>query len=149
MIKGIHHIGIAVYDLEAALERWKALFGAQASAIEEMSERGVRLSHLKLPEGPAIELISPLNETSTLCKFLQERGEGIQHFTIEVEDIEGLMEELKRAGLQFVSEKPQSGAEGSLIAFVHPRSLNGVLLELREEGRIKDQEQKPKKSRRG
>ncbi len=131
-VKAIDHIGIAVRDLEKSLARWTALFGAENASIEEIAERGVRLAILNFPESPAVELVSPLGETSPLAKFLEERGEGIHHFCFEVEDIEAMMEELKKAGLQLVSEKPQMGAAGSLIAFVHPKSLNGVLVELRE-----------------
>lgn len=131
-IKGIHHLGIAVKNLEESLAGWARLFGARSSAVEEAPERGVRLAHLHFPEGPAIELLAPLGKNSPLAKFLAERGEGIHHFTLEVENIEAVMAELKRAGLQFVSEIPQTGAGGSRIAFIHPRSLNGVLLELRE-----------------
>jgi len=131
-IKGIHHLGIAVKNLEDSLAGWAALFGTRTSAVEEAPERGVRLAHLHFTEGPTIELLAPLGTDSPVAKFLAERGEGIHHLTLEVEEIEAVMAELKRAGLQFVSEIPQTGAGGSRIAFVHPRSLNGVLLELRE-----------------
>jgi methylmalonyl-CoA/ethylmalonyl-CoA epimerase len=131
-IKGIHHLGIAVKNLEESLARWAALFGTRVGAVEEAPERGVRLAHLHFPDGPEIELLAPLGKNSPIAKFLAERGEGIHHFTLEVEEIEAVMAELKRAGLQFVSEIPQIGVGGSRIAFVHPRSLNGILLELRE-----------------
>jgi methylmalonyl-CoA/ethylmalonyl-CoA epimerase len=130
--KTIEHIGIAVRDVEKSQARWTNLFGAKSGPIEEITERGVRLAKLNFPDGPAVELVSPLGEGSPLAKFLEERGEGIHHFCFEVEEIEAMMEELKKAGLEFTSEKPQKGASGSLIAFVHPRSLNGVLMELRE-----------------
>jgi methylmalonyl-CoA/ethylmalonyl-CoA epimerase len=132
MIKKIHHLGVAVRDLEESLVRWASVLGAEAGRVEESPARGVRLAELRLPDGPAVELVSPMEEGSPLGKFLAERGEGIHHFAVEVEDIETAMDELRRAGLLFVSEKPQVGAEGSLVAFVHPRSLNGVLLELRQ-----------------
>jgi methylmalonyl-CoA epimerase len=132
-IRAIDHIGIAVRDLEASLARWTALFRAKSGPIEEIAERRVRLAKLNFLEGPAVELVSPLGDASPLLKFLEERGEGIHHFCFEVGNIEAMMEELKRAGVQFVSEKPQLGASGSLIAFVHPRNLNGVLVELKED----------------
>ena len=131
-IKAIDHIGIAVRDLEKGQVRWTALFGPESGPIEEIAARGVRLVKLNFPEGPSVELISPLGDASALAKFLEDRGEGIHHFCLEVEDIEAMMEELKNAGLQFVSDKPQKGASGSLVAFIHPRSLNGALVELRE-----------------
>jgi len=131
-VKGIHHIGIAVRDLEESLQRWTALFGAHGSPIEEIPERGVRLAHLRFVEGPEIELIAPLDDASPVAKFIESRGEGIHHFTIEVDDIGTALRDLSRAGLQFVPDAPQKGAEGVLIAFVHPKCLNGVLLELRQ-----------------
>ena len=133
--KKIDHIGIAVRDLERSLSRWLVLFRVKTSRVEEIEDRGVRLVHLYFPEGPAVELISPLGEESPIAKFLDERGEGIHHLTIEVDDIESAMKELKSAGLQFVADNPQKGASGSRIAFIHPRSLDGILIELKEEKR--------------
>jgi methylmalonyl-CoA/ethylmalonyl-CoA epimerase len=129
-VKRVHHIGIAVRDLEESLKRWSALFAAEPGPIEEIPERGVRLGHLRFAEGPEIELVAPLGAASPVAKFLESRGEGIQHFTLEVDDIETAMRELGQAGLQFVSDTPQIGAGGVLVAFVHPRSLNGVLVEI-------------------
>lgn len=131
-IKGIHHIGIAVRDLEESLRRWSTLFGAEQSPLEEIPERGVRLARLCFAEGPEIELIAPLGPDSPVAKFIESRGEGIQHFTLEVDDIKTAMHELRQAGLQFVSDTPQIGAGGVLVAFIHPRSLNGVLVEIRQ-----------------
>ncbi len=131
-VKGVHHIGIAVSDLEGSLSRWAALFGAVGSPIEAVPERGVRLAHLRFGEGPEIELIAPLGEASPVSKFLESRGEGLQHITLEVDDIAAAMRDLGRSGLRFVSDTPQEGSEGALVAFVHPKGLNGVLLELRQ-----------------
>jgi methylmalonyl-CoA/ethylmalonyl-CoA epimerase len=131
-ITGIHHVGIAVVDLEESVKRWANLFAAEPGPIEEIPERGVRLAHLRFAEGPEVELVSPLGTASPVSKFLESRGEGIQHITLAVDDIEGAMRELSRAGLRFLSETPQIGAGGALVAFVHPRSLNGVLVEIRQ-----------------
>jgi methylmalonyl-CoA/ethylmalonyl-CoA epimerase len=131
-VQGIHHIGIAVSNLEESLARWRDLFGAVPGPIEEMPESGLRLVHLRFAEGSQIELLAPLGESSPIAKFLASRGEGVQHFTLEVDDIEAALLELTQAGLQLVSEKPQSGAGGARVAFVHPRSLNGVLIEIRQ-----------------
>lgn len=131
-VKSIHHIGVAVRNLEESASRWAALFGAESGAVEEIPERGVRVIHLHFPEGPAVELVSPLGEQSAVAKFLEKRGEGIHHFSLDVEDIEGAVEMLKKAGLELTTDRPRAGAGGSLIVFVHPKSLNGVLLELRE-----------------
>ncbi len=131
-IERIDHIGIAVRDLEESLARWQELLGVKARKIEEIKERGVRLVHLDLEKGPSVELVSPFEEESPLAKFIEERGEGIHHFCFKVKEIEKVMEELKKKGIQFVQEKPQKGAEGSLIAFIHPVSFNRVLIELKE-----------------
>ncbi|MGB7295813.1 MAG: methylmalonyl-CoA epimerase [Candidatus Aminicenantales bacterium] len=130
--KGIHHIGIAVADLEESLAKWVTLFGAVPGPVEEIPERGVRLVHLRFAEGSEIELLSPLGEASPVAKFLEKRGEGVQHFTLEVDDIQAAFRELTEAGLQFVSEGPQIGAGGAQVAFVHPKNLNGVLVEIRQ-----------------
>ncbi|MEW5901473.1 MAG: VOC family protein [Acidobacteriota bacterium] len=132
-VKGIHHIGVAVRDLEASLARWSNLLGAEPSPIEEIPERGVRLAHLRFSKGPEVELLAPLGVDSPVAKFLERRGEGPQHLTLEVANIAAAMRGLKSAGVEFTTAKPLSGARGSLIAFVHPRSFSGVLLELRQE----------------
>lgn len=130
--RGVHHIGIAVANLEESLARWGALFGAVPGPVEKIPERGVRLAHLGFPDGSQLELLSPLDNASPVAKFMEKRGEGIHHFTLEVDDIEAALAELARAGLQFVSEGSQNGAGGSRVAFIHPRSLNGVLVEIRQ-----------------
>jgi len=133
--KGIHHIGIAVSNLEDSLAKWASLFGATPGRIEEIPERGVRLVHLRFDDGSQIELLAPLGEVSPVAKFLESRGEGIQHLTLEVDDIKTALDELTRAGLHLVSEKSQTGAGGAQVAFIHPRSLNGVLVEIRQGGK--------------
>ncbi len=130
--KGVHHIGIAVSNLEETLAKWAALLGAVPGPVEEMPDSGVRSAHLRFPDGSQIEFISPLGDASPVAKFLEKRGEGIHHFTLEVDDIETARAELARAGLEFVSEEPNAGAGGACVAFIHPRSMNGVLLEIRK-----------------
>jgi methylmalonyl-CoA/ethylmalonyl-CoA epimerase len=131
-ILGIHHIGVAVRNLEEAVSRWTELFGAGASPVEENPARGVRLAELRFGEGPAVELVTPLGEASPVARFLETRGEGIHHLAFEVDDIDASMAELRQAGLAFISETPQAGAGGSLVAFIHPRTLGGVLVEIRQ-----------------
>jgi methylmalonyl-CoA/ethylmalonyl-CoA epimerase len=132
-IEKIDHIGIAVNNLEERLALWETLLGAKAEKIEELPERGVKLGHLKFPDSPTVELVSPLNEQAAVAKFLAERGEGIHHICFNVENIESAFEELKKKGVQFVQDRPYLGAGGSRIVFIHPRSLGGVLIELKEE----------------
>ncbi|NIM91515.1 MAG: methylmalonyl-CoA epimerase [Candidatus Aminicenantes bacterium] len=131
-IKRIDHLGIAVKDLEASLKKWQELFAAKVGAIEEIRERGVKVAPLEFEDGSVVELVAPLGEDSPLEKFINERGEGIHHLSLEVDGIEEVMERLKNKGIRFIQEEPQKGAEGSKIAFVHPRNLGGVLLELKE-----------------
>lgn len=128
----IEHIGIAVNNLEESLALWTERLNLSARGIEEIEERGVKLAHLEVEDGPSIELVTPCGEGSPLEKFLKERGEGIHHFCFEVQDIEEAAQRLKEKGIRFVHDRPQKGAEGSLIAFIHPRYFNGVLIELKE-----------------
>ena len=130
----IEHIGIVVNNLEESLTLWTELLNLRVRGIEEIKERGVKLAHLEIDDGPSIELVTPHGEGSPLEKFLRERGEGIHHFCFEVQDVEDAVKKLKEKGIQFVHDKPQKGAEGSLIAFIHPRHFNGVLIELKEKG---------------
>jgi len=134
-VQRIDHIGIAVRNLEESLAQWRNLFALESAGIEEVKERGVRLAHLNLERGPSVELVSPLGEGAPVEKFLKERGEGIHHFCLKVKDIQKTMHELKAKGIQFVQEKPYQGAGGSLIAFIHPSGINGVLIELKEDKR--------------
>ena len=94
-LKKMDHVAIAVKDLEDSLTRWRDSLGMKPGPIEEIAERGVRLCKLTTADGPGIELVSPLGADSPVAKFLAEHGEGIHHFCFEVEDIEGILEELK------------------------------------------------------
>jgi len=132
-IEKIDHIGVAVKNLEERLALWETVFGARAEKIEELPERGVKLAHLRFPHSPTVELVCPLNDQAAVAKFIAERGEGIHHFCFEVDNIETAFEELKKKGVQFVQDKPYLGAGKSRIVFIHPRSLGGVLIELKEE----------------
>jgi methylmalonyl-CoA/ethylmalonyl-CoA epimerase len=131
-IIGVDHIAVAVKDLESSLTFWQRLFGLGASPIEVLAERGVRVARLGTDGGAALELVSPLGDDSPLSRFLRERGEGIHHLCLEVRDLGAAMDELRAQGADFLQEQPQRGAEGSLIAFLHPRSCGGVLVELKE-----------------
>jgi len=134
MIKKINHIGIAVRDIEQSLKTWESVFQFQASEIEEVTERGVKVAYLDIPGGSAVELIEPLEEGTPVDRFLKQRGEGIHHICLEVEDIDEAIRELKNKGIEFVSEKPAKGAGGSRIVFLRPENINGVLIELKETG---------------
>lgn len=137
MVKRVNHIGIAVTDLEKSLKTWESVFQFQAYGIEEVTERGVKVAYLDIPGGSALELIEPLEEGTPVDRFLKQRGEGIHHICLEVEDIDEAIRELKNKGIEFVSEKPAKGAGGSRIVFLRPRNINGVLIELKETGSSK------------
>jgi len=130
VIKKIDHIGVAVKNLEEAIELYKKL-GFEVKGIEEIEDQKVRVAMLPVGESK-IELIEATSEDSAVAKFIEKRGEGIHHIAINVENIEKALENAKNNGLQLIDEKPRIGAGGKKIAFVHPKSTKGVLLEFVE-----------------
>ena len=125
----VDHIGIAVNGLDEALAVWRDAFGLEVEHSEEVAEQGVRVTMLPVGESH-IELLQPLTENSPVGKFLEKRGPGIHHIAVRVPDIEAALAQLKLKGTRLIDEKPRVGARGCLVAFVHPSSANGVLLEL-------------------
>ncbi|NJE04943.1 methylmalonyl-CoA epimerase [Thermococcus sp. M36] len=130
MIKKIDHVGIAVKNLEEAIRIWEGL-GLKVEEIEEVPEQKVRTAIIHVGES-RIELLEPTAEDSPIAKFLAKRGEGIHHIALGVDDIEAHLEGLREAGYRLIDEKPRTGAGGAKIAFVHPKAVTGVLLELCE-----------------
>lgn len=130
MIKKIDHIGIAVGDLESAVEQYKKL-GFEVKEIEEVEEQKVRVAMLPAGESK-IELIQATSDDSPVAKFIEKKGEGIHHIAVNVENIETALKNAKENGLQLIDEEPRIGAGGKKIAFVHPKSTKGVLLEFVE-----------------
>ena len=125
----ISHIGIAVESLEEAVRRYAALFGNDDPHRETVDEQGVAIA--SFPVGDAvIELTAATGESSPIAKFIGKRGEGIHHIAFEVDDINAELARLKESGCRLINETPTDGAHGMLIAFVHPSSFNGVLVEL-------------------
>ncbi len=128
----IEHIGIAVKNLEESNALFAKLLGAPAYKIEEVPSEGVKTSFFK--SGPnKIELLEATVADSPIARFIEKRGEGIHHIAFEVEDIESEMQRLKAAGFQLINESPKEGADNKLVAFLHPKSTNGVLIELCQE----------------
>lgn len=125
----INHIGIAVKELDEALAFWEGALGLAKTHTEIVEEQQVRVAMIPLGES-RIELLEPTEADSPVCRFLEKRGGGIHHIAFEVEDIETVLIKLKSAGMRLIDESPRIGAEGCLIAFVHPSSTKGVLLEL-------------------
>ena len=125
----IDHIGIAVRSIEDAARPYAEGLGLPCTHIETVEAQGVRVGFIPVGESE-IELLEPLGAESPVGRFLERRGEGIHHICIEVEDIGAAMEQLEAQGLRLLSDAPQPGAGGALVAFVHPASTNGVLLEI-------------------
>lgn len=125
----IDHLGIATKAIDESLKFWQDALGLDPIHTEEVEDQKVRVA--MLPIGDInIELLEPTSEESPIQKFLEKRGGGIHHLAIEVEDIEKSLMKLKAEGACLIDEQPRIGADGCLIAFVHPKSTNGVLLEL-------------------
>lgn len=129
--KKIEHIGIAVRDLEAAIAFYKNILGLKFLKEEIVESQAVKIAFLKLGESK-IELLEALNEESAIAKFIKKNGEGIHHFAILVDSIEDKVEKMKAQGARLIGNKAVEGADNMKIIFVHPKSTNGVLLELCE-----------------
>lgn len=131
-MRKIEHIGIAVHNLENSNELFSKLFGQAAYKTEEVVSEGVKTSFFMC--GPnKIELLEATNEDSPIAKFLEKKGEGIHHIAFDVEDIYTEIERLKLEGFTVLNETPKKGADNKLVAFLHPRTTNGVLIELCQE----------------
>ncbi|HEV8369873.1 MAG TPA: methylmalonyl-CoA epimerase [Pyrinomonadaceae bacterium] len=125
----IDHIGIATRHLHEGLKVWRDALGLTVDASEEVAEQGVRIA--MLPVGDThVELLEALSPESAVGRFLAKRGPGIHHIAIEVDDINASLADLKSKGARLIDETPRVGVGGCLVAFVHPSSTNGVLLEL-------------------
>ena len=131
MIDAVDHVGIAVKDLDEAIHVYRDILGLKLEGVHTMNERMLKIAFFSLGE-TRIELLQPLSPDSTVAKFLETRGEGIQHLAVKVKNVEATLEEFKRKGVVLIDEKPRTGALGNKMAFVHPKSTRGVLLELVE-----------------
>lgn len=135
----LHHVAVAVRDIAAAEELYSGLLGLRVAHREVVADQGVRTSMLLPPggEGAAVELLEPLDENSPVSKFLEKRGEGIHHVCFLTDDVEASLRRLEKKGAKLIDEHPRPGSCGTEVAFIHPRSMNGVLVELarKPEGR--------------
>jgi len=129
--KQIAHIGVAVHSIEDSLPFYTELLGLTLEKVEEVESEQVKVAFLQIGES-RIELLEPLSDASAIHSFLEKKGEGIHHMALEVEDIEQRLENLKTNGIRLINEEPKLGANNSQIAFLHPKSTNGVLFELCE-----------------
>lgn len=128
-MKKIEHIGIAVKDLEAANATYKAVLGSEHYKTERVESEGVSTSFFKIGESK-IELLAATNAESPIAKFIEKRGEGIHHLAFAVEDIKAEIHRLEKEGFKLINTAPKKGADNKLVAFMHPKSANGVLVEL-------------------
>jgi len=132
MIKKIEHIGIAVKNINESNTLFKKLFGKEYYKIEAVESEGVNTSFFLLGE-TKIELVQSTTENSSIAKFIEKKGEGIHHIAYEVDNIEEEMARLKSEGFELINHQPKDGADNKKICFLHPRSTNGVLVELCQE----------------
>jgi len=130
-LRKLSHIGIAVDNLEESIKVFSKLLQIETVETEEVKDQMVRVAFFRVGDS-SIELTEATDPSSPIAKFIERRGEGVHHLSFEVEDIEGELARLKAAGFQLVDEKPRSGAGGYRIAFLHPKSTNGVLIEISE-----------------
>ncbi len=127
--KKIEHIGVAVKSLEHSNELFKKLLGVMPYKEESVESEGVATSFFQLGESK-IELLEATKPESAIAKFIEKKGEGIHHIAFDVEDIDAEIARLKNEGFDFVIEKPKMGADNKLVAFLHPKTTNGILVEL-------------------
>ena len=132
MIKKIEHIGIAVKDLKSGNELFKKLFGQEHYKVEAVESEGVSTSFFMLGE-TKIELLQATTENSSIAKFIEKKGEGIHHIAYAVDNIEEEMNRLAGEGFELINKVPKNGADNKRICFLHPKTTNGVLVELCEE----------------
>jgi methylmalonyl-CoA epimerase len=128
-VSSLDHIGIAVRSIEEAKKFWVDQLGLKITRIEEVPEQKVRVAMLDA----GIELLEPTSPDSPVARFIEKRGEGLHHVTLQTGNLADRLKALKAAGVNLIDEKPRVGAGGAGIAFVHPKSAHGVLLELCDE----------------
>lgn len=130
-ITKINHIAILVGDLESPLNFWRDALGLELTQVEEVPGEQARIAFL--PTGDSeIELVQPTTDDSGLARYLDKRGPGMHHICLEVDDIDGMLVQLKEKGIQLINEEAKVGSDGRRYAFVHPKSASGVMVELYE-----------------
>jgi methylmalonyl-CoA epimerase len=125
----LHHIGIAVKNIEKKLPIWRDVLGLKLHGIQEVPDQKVKVAALEVG-GIHIELIEPTDADSPIYKFIEKRGEGLHHLCFDVKNIEEVLSAMKKNGVTLIDEVPRKGAMNSKIAFVHPKDMGGVLIEL-------------------
>jgi methylmalonyl-CoA/ethylmalonyl-CoA epimerase len=132
-VRGIHHLGVAVSDLEEAIATYEALFGARLERRDSLDDQGVDAASLFVGES-RVELVAPTGDDTYVGRFLAKRGPGMHHLALETDDVEAALRELATSGAQLIDETPRRGLFGLEVAFVHPNSVHGVLTEVVSSG---------------
>lgn len=130
-VRKIHHLAVVVSDLEAALSFWKEALGIPLAEVRDVPAEAAQVAFLPLADSE-IELVLPTTEESGLAKYLAKRGPGMHHLCLEVDDLAGMLQQLKVKGIRLINEEPRLAADGKKYAFIHPESTHGVLVELYE-----------------
>lgn len=131
MVSKVDHIGIAVSSLEESVKFYQEVLGLELHGTEVVEEQKVKVAFLPVGD-TEVELLEATAPDSPIAKFIEAKGQGVQHIAFRVDDIEAALEEMKAKGVRLIDEKPRYGAGGARIAFLHPKSTNGVLIELCE-----------------
>ncbi len=131
MISKLDHIGIAVSNLDEAVKLYRDVLELELHGVEVVEEQKVKVAFLPIGD-TEIELLESTSPEGPIAKFIEAKGQGIQHLAFRVDNIEAALEEMKEKGMRLIDEKPRYGAGGAKIAFLHPKSTNGVLIELCE-----------------
>jgi methylmalonyl-CoA/ethylmalonyl-CoA epimerase len=128
-VKQINHVAVVVDDMEKALSFWRDALGMELHELRDVPAEKSQVAFLPLP-GSEVELVMPTTDDSGIAKYLAKRGAGMHHICLEVDDIEGMMSQLKAKGVRLINEEPRTSADGKKYAFIHPESTSGVLVEL-------------------
>jgi len=131
--RGIHHLGVAVDDLDSALSTYERLFGARLEHRETVPDQGVEAASLRIGAG-RVELLAALGDDTPVGRFLAKRGPGMHHVAYEIDDVGAALEELNAEGAELIDESPRRGLFGLEVAFVHPDAVHGVLAEIVSDG---------------
>ena len=128
-VKQINHVAVVVDDMDKALSFWRDALGMELHELRDVPAENSQVAFLPL-QGSEVELVRPTSVDSGIAKFLAKRGPGMHHICLEVDDIEGMMSQLKSKGVRLINDEPRTASDGKKYAFIHPESTSGVLVEL-------------------
>jgi methylmalonyl-CoA/ethylmalonyl-CoA epimerase len=128
-VKQINHVAVVVDDMDKALSFWRDALGMELHGLREVPAEKSQVAFLPLP-GSEVELVQPTTDDSGIARYLAKRGPGMHHLCLEVDDLEGMMSQLKSKDVRLINEEPRTAADGKKYAFIHPESTSGVLVEL-------------------